>query len=164
MDLVRAWTNRFAALPGARVGAPSAGSGDAEIGDLLTRYPALARDPSYIAFLRTYSAADLVSPDGRVIVVVSGISTTIGMHVADTESPVVDDDGWFCVATIQMRVVERPSGVHDYAEIAFTVDATGEREPGVYGHVDGGARTPHSPSFIKWLELVVERQGRLLDI
>jgi hypothetical protein len=133
---------------------------EAEIDRFLAEYPVLRRDAGYVEFLETYAGATADSPDG-LIVVIFGFDPDVGLHMTQDEGPLVDDDGFLAFATVQVRIVEGPTGVHEYLDMGFSYDVTGARPPGVYRSLGMEPSAWFCEDFQHWLRLVVERHGRL---
>jgi hypothetical protein len=133
-----------------------------EIDQFLNEYPFLREDAGYVAFLETYAGATVDSPEG-VIVVIFGFLLDVGLHITEDEGPLIDDEGFLTFATVQVRTAEGKEGFHEYTDMAFGFDATGERPPGIYRKIDFNPTAWYCQDFLTWLRLLVENRGRLFD-
>jgi hypothetical protein len=128
------------------------------IASFIDNNPYLRRYPDYIEFLECYGGAVLDYPDDhpvREFLLLFGFDDFV--HAADP----VDSEGFyiFCTATSLHNMS------HD-RECAFYFDATAKRPIGVYGQLvdcdkpNHGDREHYCPTFLEWLEELVDRKGR----
>ncbi len=136
-----------------------------EIDDFFEEYPAIARDRSFVSFLEFYSAAALAWPDYQLAIDIFGFSTDLTLNIARPEELLLDDEGFYRFAEINVR--PGPNGERMISGL-YAFDATNKRLCGVYQKVRvASAALVHTnyewccDSFLEWLSRVVEVGGRL---
>ncbi|HWH00256.1 MAG TPA: hypothetical protein VNV66_13245 [Pilimelia sp.] len=166
---------RFAALPGARVGRgpdhprmPEPAVGEAVDG-FLRRFPEVARDHGYVAFLRRYAGAAIDNEERHEIVDILGFSN-VSSDLIEMDGPVVDEHGFLIFAQVVRHLIEG-GALRDTQEYDYAFDTTGARAPGVYWlysssrqpeTFDEHARAGFAPAgeaFTGWLSRIVGSGG-----
>lgn len=125
-----------------------------EIDDFLQRFPFLRDDQGYIDFLSLYAGAG-ISQEPTLMVDICGF-TTEGIHIVKDDGEPLDKQGFFTFCLTYLD---------NEREIDFSFDATGHRERGVYRAIADSRGTGDyawfCPSFLIWLERLIQHQGRL---
>lgn len=141
---------------------PVAAANDATLQDgvtaLLSSYPFLAGDPGYVAFLRGYGGALLIT-EGNLVMSVFGFSHDIGMHLVDGPGELISDG---CLVFADMVIPREGKALASNA-VGFGFEATGQRRSGVYRYLNGGSPAWYCETFLEWLRRVVASKGRMLD-
>ena len=141
-----------------------------EINQFLSEYPFLQQDKGYVNFLERYAGATLDAPEGLIVIIFGFVLDIGGLHMTQDEGPIIDDEGFLCIAAVQVRSDEDAKGFDEYAkgfdeytDLAFSFDATGERRPGIYRNIGLNPKAWYCEDFLTWLRLLIDKQGQLVD-
>ena len=159
---------RFAALPGAAVGAGPRHPVDPDptlaprITGFLDAYPQLNRDAGYVEFLWKYAGLARRGDDDRQLFDVFGFSPVTADIVADFDADVVDEEGflYFAEAIRHGGTPDRPATLAH----GFAFNLAPDREWAVYRvvSVDEDRVEPYAPyldSFTSFLAEVAANGG-----
>lgn len=128
-----------------------------DIASFVEHYSFLQHDTDYISFLEIFAGARILSPQSSWMVDILGFADVCALMTAP-EGEIVDEEGVLLFSYIVLE--ERPAGSQ---QISFGFDATQQRRPGVYRTMAEYAYQWqwYCPSFLIWLERLIQYQGRL---
>lgn len=125
----------------------------------LDTYAFLQHDQGYTRFLETYAGASIFKKNSVWMVDILGFaSSTICSSITDMEGNIIDEYGFLLYSYITIDT--RPIGSR---QVSFAFDATQQRQPGIYRVFanDPAAWHWYCPSFLVWLERLIQYQGHL---
>ena len=122
-------------------------------------YPFLRQDEGYVCFLEMYAGGVFWRDQDALSLGLFGFDSELSTHLVKGPGDTVEH-GYltFCDMVIPPRA--DPFG-KDAIGLGFGFDATGERRWGVYRLLGEGRADYYCETFLQWLRLFVEREGRL---
>jgi hypothetical protein len=142
---------------------------------LLAEFLFLTYARGYLEFLARYGGASVAAFDQNLVFDIFGIANC-STNLLDYPVSPLDSDGWFCFANGQFW----PHGTGKMLDIvtcAFSFDATGNRQPGVYRQFLFAGRPPPAPieireteneclwpDFPAWLTWLIQNKGVCSDL
>ncbi len=130
-----------------------------EIEQFIEQHDFLRQAPDYVTFLFCYAAAAVYWPGGELTIEIYGFDENITAHLVLDQGflgPIIDTEGFFLFCGSRIWPVGEDPIYIDYA-----FDATGQRRWGVYRKITGQYEW-YCETFLDWLQVLIEKKGRLL--